>query len=475
MQIYQIFIPELHANVKFKVLSPEDVESFIKKNKNKQKNDFKKQVLQQIVFNLTTEVAGSLNMMSRTAAERALEAIYAGCIMLNPSIDLEYWITIAYSTAPINSLEEDDSIEQMKKFLKQAQEINKKRNAKSNGNAKGKKLTRQKFLGLEDHLKSNVIGQNEAIDEIVAALARSQADLNDINRPLGIFLFAGSSGVGKTHLANTLHKYIFGEDVIMVRIDCGEFQHKHENQKLLGSPPGYVGHDEGGQLTNQIKKNPYSVVLIDEVEKAHNDIWNTFLRIFDDGIVTDNKGESVDFRNTIIIMTTNLGNDKTVESLISTGAGFTRNVEFSRSTKEIPTRTIVEKNTHQAIDKYFRPEFINRIDKIVVFNHLNRQDCEKIAEIEMSIIAEKLSKKGLSLAYTDSVIDGLIKLGVDTVKGARGISQVRRDVIETPLAKTIVKTNVPKGTIFYIDYLNDNFIFNFEKPIRRSSAAKEVD
>ena len=468
MQIYQIFIKELHANVKFKVLSPEDIEIFLKKYKNKNKNDIKKQILQYVVYNLNTEISSSLNMMSRGAAERALEAIYAGCIMLNPGLDLEYWITIAYSTAPIDPDGEEDSIEQVKQFLKEAQSLNKKRNAKAPPNVKNKKMTKEKFITLEDNLKSNIIGQDEAVDEIISALTRSQADLNDSNRPLGVFLFAGSSGVGKTHLANTLHKHIFGDDIPMVRIDCGEFQHKHENQKLLGSPPGYVGHDEGGQLTNQIKKNPNSVVLIDEVEKAHQDIWNTFLRIFDDGIVTDNKGELVDFRNAIIIMTTNLGNDKTVEGLISTGAGFTGRVNFNRNTRETPVRDIVEKNTHQAIDKYFRPEFINRIDKVVVFNHLNKENCQKIAEIEMSVIAEKLSRKGLSLAYTDNVIEGLIKLGVDTIKGARGMSQVRRDVIETPIAKFIVRTPMPRGTIFYIDYLDDNFIFDFQKPIKQS-------
>jgi len=167
-------------------------------------------------------------------------------------------------------------------------------------------------------------------------------------------------------------------------------------------------------------------------------------------------------------MTTNLGNEKTVENLISTGAGFTRNVVFNRKTEEIPIRSIVEKNTHQAIDKYFRPEFINRIDKIVIFNHLNRSDCEKIAEIEMSVIADKLSRKGISLEYTDNVIDGLIYHGIDTIKGARGISQVRRDTIETPIAKTIVYSSVPKGTIFHIDYVDDNFVFNIQKPIKKT-------
>jgi ATP-dependent Clp protease ATP-binding subunit ClpA len=371
---------------------------------------------------------------------------------------------------PSDQYPESEYLDQVKKFLRETSKSNKTKQTKI---VRPRKMSRQKFLGLEDYLKSNVIGQDQAIEEIVAALSRSQADLNDLNKPLGTFLFAGSSGVGKTHLANTLHKYLFDSDAPMVRIDCGEFQHKHENQKLIGSPPGYVGHDEGGQLTNQIKKNPYSVVLIDEVEKAHNDIWNTFLRIFDEGIVTDSKGELVDFKNTIIIMTTNLGNDKTVDNLISTGPGFNRNVIFERRTKEIPTRSIVEKNTNEAINKYFRPEFLNRVDKIVVFNHLSREDCEKIAEIEMSVIADKLSRKGISVSYTDRVISGLIDLGIDTVKGARGISQIRRDVIETPIAKTIVYSNLPKGTIFHIDYLNDNFVFDFQKPIRRSKSKEQ--
>lgn len=473
MQIYQIFIPELHANVKFKVLPNSEAEEYIKKRKPDSKA-FRKDILQMVVFNLNTEVAASLNMMSRVAAERALEAIYAGCIMLNPGLDIDYWINIAYSTAPVDPIGIDDdlNIKKLKEYIKgHAVSVTDKKITKTTI-TKQKKLTKDKFMGLHNFLSSNVIGQDEAVNEIVSTLFRSQADLNDPNRPIGTFLFAGSSGVGKTHLANMLHKYMFGEETNMIRIDCGEFQHKHENQKLLGSPPGYVGHDDGGQLTNQIKKNPYSVVLIDEVEKAHQDIWNTFLRIFDEGIVTDAKGELVDFRNTIIIMTTNLGNDKIVDSLIATSAGFTQNVVFNRNTSKIPSRTVVEKTTHEAINKYFRPEFLNRIDKVVVFNHLTRENCESIAQIEMSVVADKLSKKGLSLQYTDNAIDALINKGIDTVKGARAIAQVRRDSIETPVAKLIVNTHIPKGTIFCVDFIDDGFKFDIIKP---NSRKKKVE
>lgn len=300
------------------------------------------------------------------------------------------------------------------------------------------------------------------------SLKRAQAGLSDSDRPTGVFLFAGSSGVGKTHLANSLHTYLFGKDYPMVRIDCGEFQHKHENQKLIGSPPGYVGHDEGGQLVNMVKQNPNTVVLLDEVEKAHPDIWNTFLRVFDDGILTDGKGEVVDFRNTIIIMTTNLGNDKTTNHLLSGGTGFTKDISFKIGTKVIPERSVLERNTNDAIKKHFKPEFLNRIDKVIIFNYLSENDCEKIARLEMSIIIDKLSKKGLQVEYSNSVIQGLIEKGIDSIKGARGLSQIRREQIETKIADNIVYSVIPKGTTFQIDYENDKFTILVKKPKKKS-------
>lgn len=466
MQIYQIFIQELHTHAKFKVLTTTEIEDFLSGLSKAQKKDLRRTILQYVVYNLNSDIAASLAMMSRPAAERALEAIYAGCIMLNPGLDLEYWVNIAYSTAPFEGKDIDSSLDEVRSLIKSTREMKKKAATVA---ADKKKVSKQKFLGLEHHLKSNVIGQEEAIEEIVGALTRSQADMHDPNKPLGVFLFAGSSGVGKTHLANMLHKYMYGEDTHMIRIDCGEFQHKHENQKLLGSPPGYVGHDDGGQLTNQVKKNPHTVVLLDEIEKAHQDIWSTFLRIFDEGLVTDSKGELISFRDTIIILTTNLGNDKTSEGLRETGVGFNMSPEKKRVVKEPPKRKVIEDNTFDAIYKYFKPELLNRIDKVIVFNYLGEKDYEKIAQIEMSYVADKLSKKGISLNYTDNVISGLIDLGLDAIKGARGISQVRRDKLESPLAKTIVETHIPKGTIFHIDYLDDKFVFNVEKPQRATN------
>jgi len=337
---------------------------------------------------------------------------------------------------------------------------------------KPKPIARQKFLGLENYLKTSVIGQDPAIDAIVSSLKRSQVGLGDEDRPLGVLLFAGSSGVGKTHLANSLHKYLFGNEHPMVRIDCGEFQHKHENQKLIGSPPGYIGHDEGGQLVNLVKQNPSTVVLLDEVEKAHPDIWNTFLRVFDDGILTDAKGEVVNFKNTIIIMTTNLGNDKTSDHLLSSGTGFNRDISYKLGTKAIPNRSIIERNTNDAIKKQFKPEFLNRIDKIVIFNFLSEIDCEKIARIEMSIVIDKLSKKGYQVEYTDEVIEALIEKGIDTIKGARGLSQIRREGIENLIADTLISSPMPKGTTFHIGFENNAFKFEIEKPQKKLDVIK---
>jgi len=373
---------------------------------------------------------------------------------------------------PSNSFDKDFSAIESE-LAKRYKDTILNKDSKKTSSSKYKKMSRQKFLGLENHLLGNVIGQEEAVDSVVSALKRSQVGLNDKNRPLGIFLFAGSSGVGKTHLASTLHKYLFGEEYPMVRIDCGEFQHKHENQKLIGSPPGYVGHDEGGQLVNLVKRNPYTVVLLDEVEKAHVDMWNTFLRVFEDGVLTDGKGEEVSFLNTVIIMTTNLGNEKTVDYLLSGGTGFAKNINHKTSTTQMPAKEMVEKNTLDAVRKHFRPEFINRLDKIIVFNHLDRSNLEKIAELEMSIIMDKLSKKGYSVNYTDEVISALLDKGVDSVKGARGLAQVRREKMEDQLADILIKSAPPRGTIFEISYKDegDNFIFTLKKPSKAATIA----
>lgn len=467
MNIYQIYVPELATYVKYKVLEPEESKNLIDEIQDKPTKEYRKAILESVIFNIKTDVAESLRVMSRSSAEKCLDALYSGCIMLNPGLDIDQWIDLAYANkSTVNKLQPKPKID-VPDFSDMPPELedifNKTFKKQTTKQIKPKKLSREKFLGLESYLKENIIGQDQGIEAVVSALKRSQTGLNDSNRPLGVFLFAGASGVGKTHLANLLHKYLFGSENSLVRIDCGEFQHKHENQKLIGSPPGYIGHDEGGQLVNMVRKFPNTVVLLDEVEKAHQDIWNTFLRVFDDGVLTDNKGKQVSFKNTIVIMTTNLGNDKISDNLLRSSAGFNARVDFNFKTKQIPERSQVEKQTLEEIRKHFKPEFINRIDKVVVFNHLRYDDMVSIAELEMSIVKSKLLSKGYSLTYTDSVVEGLIERGIDTVKGARGLSQVRREGIEDKLAELIISSIIPRGTLFEIDHEED-FKISLIKP-----------
>jgi ATP-dependent protease Clp ATPase subunit len=494
MKLYQIYFPELATYVKFKVLDPEEIQTFLSNcsgiDNKIDFNKFKKTVIDYFIFNLKTEITGGLAMMSRNSAEKCVNSLYSGCIMLNPGLDLDGWINTAYgatkSTDPFlfDEDEEDDLvsknfIETIKNYKKKLPDLDESDflvpdSDKKNKTVKIKPITKQKFLGLNSYLQNNIIGQEEAVSTVVDALRRSQAGLNDENKPIGVFLFAGSSGVGKTHLANALHRYLFNADVPMVRVDCGEFQHKHENQKLIGSPPGYVGHEEGGQLVNNVKKNPNTVVLLDEVEKAHPDLWNTFLRVFDDGVLTDGKGEVVDFRNTIIIMTTNLGNDKTAENLLSGGTGFNKNIGYKSKTKETPNLEIIKRNTNDSIKKHFKPEFLNRIDKTVIFNYLSENDCKKIAQIEMSIVGEKLNKKGYSFKYSDEIIELLISEGIDSIKGARGLSQVRRDRIEDPIAKLIIDKSTPRGSIFDVYIKEGNINTDVIKPEKKEVLTKKT-
>ena len=468
MKIYQIYIPDLGLYVKYKLMEPEEIKDLTDKFSDLDEKTAKRLVLEHAIFNMKTDVKDALRSLDRITAEKLVKALYNGCVMLNPGIDIDAWVML--SNPDWNSLS-DKRLKDMEDSLldeESLKDLFDKAKKRKQQKVKPKKITKQKFLDLENYLKSNIIGQDEAVTEVVNALKRSQVGLNDINRPLGIFLFAGSSGVGKTHLAATLNKYLYGDDAQLVRIDCGEYQQKHENQKLIGSPPGYVGHDEGGQLVNAVKRNPNTIVLLDEVEKAHQDLWNTFLRVFEDGTLTDGKGEQVNFCNTIIIMTTNLGNEKVVDHLTSASAGFMRSVEVKATTKETPVRSMVERVTLEAIKKHFRPEFLNRIDKTVIFNHLEKSHYEKIAELEMYVVLDKLSKKGFMTSYTDEVIDGLIEKGVDTVKGARGISKVRRDLIENKLADVLLTSILPKGSLFEIDYKNEDFILKVIKPRKKA-------
>lgn len=460
MQLLEVYTPGIEIYVKYKVLDPRDVEAFVRQNANSTPEAYASNVLEMCVFNLKSEVRTALKKLDRDDAHVVLDSIYNGCRMLNPGFDVDTWLRLA------DKQPEQQEVPQPRR-KERSSGGGETKTGTSTKRTRSRKITKPRFLGLEPYLKSRLIGQDDAIEEVVNALKRQVAGLGDENRPMGIFLFAGASGVGKTHLAKELHNYLFGEEHDMVRIDCGEYQHKHENQKLLGSPPGYLGHENGGFLTNQMSEKQNTVLLLDEVEKAHPDIWDTFLRVFDEGELTDGTGKQVSFRNSIIIMTTNLGNTDVIESM-SEGLGFTHSIG---DLLVAPKRHLVEKYTVKAIRKSFRPEFLNRMDKTVVFNHLTNKDLIEIARLECDAIEAKLTKKGMKLSYPETVLEAMVREGVNPIEGARGLSKVRRDQIENAISdKLLSTTRWPRGTVIYLGWTEEEgYTVDAKKPKRNTA------
>ncbi len=287
---------------------------------------------------------------------------------------------------------------------------------------------RQKLLKLEDELHKRVIGQDQAIEAVSDAVRRSRAGLQDENRPIGSFMFLGSTGVGKTELARSLADFLFNDEDAMIRIDMSEYMEKHSVSRLVGAPPGYVGYDEGGQLTEAVRRKPYSVVLLDEIEKAHSDVFNILLQVLDDGRLTDNKGVTVDFTNTIIIMTSNIGSH-----LIS------EEIEKSDGDMDNTTYMELQNKLMAQLKKAIRPEFLNRIDDVVIFHPLDRQHIREIVDIQLKRIYRMLEKNNVKLSVSDKVMDWLAARGYDPVYGARPIKRVIQTQIVNPLAKQLIK------------------------------------
>lgn len=447
MQVYEIAHPNLDTVVRFKILSTTEVSELCAKFP-QESDGFKKAVLEAVVLNLRDDITPALRKISKAQGIDVVDALFNSALMLNPGLDLMAWYKLA--SPPIK---DSPAIKKTK--------------------SKTRRISKTQYLGLERYLQDRVIGQDEAIHEVVKALKRPQVGLHDEKRPLGVFLFAGASGVGKTHLAKELQSYLFGNEDI-VRIDCGEFQHKHENSKLLGAPPGYLGYDEGGQLTNRVKKNPNTVVLLDEVEKAHSDLWNTFLRVFDEGIMTDGSGKEISFRDTIIVLTTNLGNREIVDDLTAKSIGFGKNSIYNDDFSALPQRERVERFSLEAIRKKFSPELLNRIDKTIVFNHLTKNDYEKIAALELNHIDDKLGKKGFSLVFDDNVIDAMVTDGMSSIQGARRLSQIRRDTIEDKLADQLLNGRFPRGTVFQLTFADKDYVLTTQRPKKVLKEAEDA-
>ena len=302
---------------------------------------------------------------------------------------------------------------------------------------------KEKLLHLEDELHKRVIGQEEAISAIAEAVRRSRAGLNDPRRPIGSFIFLGSTGVGKTELAKALAEYLFNDENMITRIDMSEYQEKHSVSRLVGAPPGYVGYDEGGQLTEAVRRKPYSVVLFDEIEKAHPDVFNILLQVLDDGRLTDNKGRVVNFKNTIIIMTSNLGSDLIRQDIADNGT-------LSERTREMVA---------DMLKATIRPEFLNRIDETIIFTPLSKDDVRQIVVLQISNVGKMLASSGIELELTTKAIDRIADLGYDPEFGARPVKRVIQRYVLNQLSREILAGTVERGAKIYVDFDGNDLTF----------------
>jgi ATP-dependent Clp protease ATP-binding subunit ClpC len=303
---------------------------------------------------------------------------------------------------------------------------------------------RENLLTLTDDLQARVIGQDEAITAVSRAIRRSRAGLKDPKRPIGSFLFLGPTGVGKTELARALAAELFGGEDAMIRMDMSEYMEPHTVSRLFGSPPGYVGHDEGGQLTEQVRRRPYSVVLFDEIEKAHPDVFNTLLQILEDGRLTDSQGRTVDFKNTVIIMTSNLG----TADLRKASVGFAK-------TSEAITYERMKAKVNDALKQHFRPEFLNRIDDVIVFHELSKDEVTEIIDLMVKRLHDQLESQGLGLDMTQEAKYFVVDKGYDATLGARPLRRALQRLVEDPLSERILWKEFRAGETIVVDVEND--------------------
>lgn len=316
----------------------------------------------------------------------------------------------------------------------------------------------ESLLHLEQELHKRVIGQNEAVVAVSKAVRRARAGLKDPKRPIGSFLFLGPTGVGKTELARALAVALFGDETAMIRLDMSEYMEKHTVSRLVGAPPGYVGYEEGGQLTDAVRRKPYSVILLDEVEKAHADFFNILLQVLDDGRLTDSQGRTVDFRNTVIIMTSNLGAKALRKD--SPELGFLAAKKADSNTEDVSVVNFKEakKSVMDSVKRHFRPEFLNRIDEMIVFHALTSNDLKQIVTILMDTVVKRLGDMGLSLEISPAAMDLLVKEGSDFSMGARPLKRAIQRLIEDPISDLILQGNAPEGAIIKADVEDEHIV-----------------
>ncbi len=307
---------------------------------------------------------------------------------------------------------------------------------------------KEKLLNLENELHKRIVGQDDAVAAVADAVRRSRAGLQDAKRPIGSFIFLGTTGVGKTELAKALAEFLFDDDNLLTRIDMSEYQERHSISRLIGAPPGYVGYDEGGQLTEAVRHKPYSVVLLDEIEKAHSDVFNILLQVLDDGRLTDNKGRVVNFKNTIIIMTSNIGSH-----LIQENIG-----NMNDSNRErLMERTHID--VLNLLRETIRPEFLNRIDDIIMFTPLTKKDVENIVKLQFDIIKKQVEESGIDISISNAAVEWLAEEGFDPQYGARPVKRMIQKHLLNELSKQLLAGSVSKNHKILVDSFGEGLVF----------------
>jgi ATP-dependent Clp protease ATP-binding subunit ClpB len=310
----------------------------------------------------------------------------------------------------------------------------------------------QKLLRMEEGLHKRVVGQDEAVRAVANAVRRSRAGLGDERRPIGSFLFLGPTGVGKTELARAVAEFLFDDERAMIRLDMSEYMEKHTVSRLIGAPPGYVGYDEGGQLTEPVRRRPYSVILFDEVEKAHPDVWNVLLQVLDDGRLTDGQGRTVDFRNTVVILTSNVGTSQAAV------------IEDTPEGDPEKRARLVRAAVMEEVQRSFRPEFINRLDEIVIFHRLRREELAKIVDIQLGFLSQRLARRDLQIELTQAAKEYIGELGWDPQYGARPLKRAIQRYVEDPLAKRVLAGEFAPGDVILAERASDGEL-KFERKI----------
>ena len=323
----------------------------------------------------------------------------------------------------------------------------------------------EKLSRMEGELKVRIVGQEEAVQKVSDAIKRSRAGIADPNRPVGSFLFLGPTGVGKTELTKALAEFMFNTDKALIRVDMSEYMEKHSISKMIGSPPGYVGYDEGGGLTELVRHRPYSVILFDEIEKAHPEVFNILLQVLDNGRLTDAKGRTVNFKNCVIIMTSNIGAehiDRMSSLGFGSGAGITQAERYDQAKQKVT----------DALKEYFRPEFLNRLDEIVLFNILSEEAVRDIVRMQVDIVAKRLEEKHISLSLSAAALSHLAKEGYNPQYGARPLKRLIQTKIMTPIANMMVARGVMEGGSVTVDIKDGEFTFDVRKGPERTRTAR---